>query len=174
MELPLLHEIEHIADIGQATFSVALCNRSPEIGQPVSIAGILPQACADVQQTSGSTEIREVVRLFFEDRDGLEPITKEELANRIEENRVIVLDVRPVEEYAKGHIPGALSIPLSQLKKRLHEIPSDHEVVAYCRGPYCVLSADAMKVLRSAGYKASRLKEGLPEWKQAGLPVEKT
>ncbi|MFQ5706893.1 MAG: ArsR/SmtB family transcription factor [bacterium] len=119
-----------------------------------------------------STEIREVVRLFFEKRDGMEPISKDELSKRIEEDGVIVLDVRPAEEYAKGHIPGALSIPLSQLKKRLDEIPQNREVVAYCRGPYCVLSAEAMKILRDAGYEAVRLKEGLPEWKEAGLPVE--
>ncbi|MFQ5605111.1 MAG: ArsR/SmtB family transcription factor [bacterium] len=119
-----------------------------------------------------STEIREVVRLFFEERDGLKPISKEELSKRIRHKNVIILDVRPVEEYQKGHITGALSVPLSQLQKRLDEIPQNCEVVAYCRGPYCVLSAEAMKILRSAGYKAIRLKEGLPEWKGAGLPVE--
>lgn len=119
-----------------------------------------------------STEIREIVRLFFEERDGLEPISKEELSIRIRGKSVIILDVRPVEEYQRGHIPGALSIPLSQLKKRLDEIPRDCEVVAYCRGPYCVLSAEAMKILRNAGYQATRLKDGLPEWKGAGLPVE--
>lgn len=118
-------------------------------------------------------EIREIVRLFFEERDGMEPISKDELWKRVQDNEVIVLDVRPSKEYEKGHIPGALSIPLSQLKKRLAEIPQDHEVVAYCRGPYCVLSAEAMGILRDAGYKAIRLKEGLPQWKEAGLPVEK-
>ncbi|MFQ5675166.1 MAG: ArsR/SmtB family transcription factor [bacterium] len=121
-----------------------------------------------------SMEIREIVRLFFEERDGMEPISKDDLWKRVQNNDVIVLDVRPSEEYKKGHIPGALSIPLSQLKKRLDEIPKGREVVAYCRGPYCVLSAEAMEILRNAGYKAVRLKEGLPEWKEAGLPVEET
>lgn len=119
-----------------------------------------------------SIEIREIVRLFFEERDGMEPISKNELWKRVQDNDVIVLDVRPLEEYEKGHIPGALSIPLSQLKKRLGEIPQDREVIAYCRGPYCVLSAEAMEILRNAGYQAKRLKEGLPEWKEAGLPVD--
>ena len=119
-----------------------------------------------------SGEIREIVRLFFEARDGMEPISKEELSKRIQDNDVIVLDVRPVEEYKNGHIAGALSVPLSQLKDKLKEIPQDREIIAYCRGQYCVLSVEAMKILRDAGYRAVRLKEGLPEWKEAGLPVE--
>jgi rhodanese-related sulfurtransferase len=119
-----------------------------------------------------SIEMREIVRLFFEERDGMEPISMDELWKRVQNNDVIVLDVRPSEEYKYGHIPGALSVPLSDLKNRLIEIPHEHEVVAYCRGPYCVLSTEAMKILRDAGYKAVRLKEGLPEWKDAGLPVE--
>lgn len=118
-------------------------------------------------------EIREIARLFFEERDSLEPITSEELLSRTKNNDAIVLDVRPVEEYQNGHIPGAISIPLSELEDRLNEIPRDREVVAYCRGPYCVLSIEAMAILRNAGFQAIRLKEGLPEWKEAGLPVEK-
>ncbi|MFQ6115769.1 MAG: ArsR/SmtB family transcription factor [bacterium] len=119
-----------------------------------------------------SVEIREIVRLFFEERDDMQPISKEELWRRIQNKEVIVIDVRPPEEYKKGHISGALSIPLTELENRLQEIPQDREVVAYCRGRYCVLSAEAMKVLREAGYQAVRLREGLPEWKEAGLPVE--
>lgn len=121
-----------------------------------------------------SVEIREIVRVFFEERDGMEPISKDELRKRIQANDVIVLDVRPSEEYENGHIAGALSVPLSQLKDKLKEIPRDREIVAYCRGQYCVLSAEAMKILRDAGYHAVRLKEGLPEWKEAGLPVDET
>ncbi len=119
-----------------------------------------------------SIEMREIVRLFFEERDGMEPISMDELWKRVQANEVIVLDVRPPEEYKNSHIPGAISIPLSHLKNRLTEIPHDHEVVAYCRGPYCVLSTEAIKILRDVGYKAFRLKEGLPEWREAGLPVE--
>ncbi len=118
-----------------------------------------------------SVEIREIVRVFFEDRDGLEPVSKDELWKRMQDKDVIVLDVRPSEEYKNGHIAGALSVPLSELKNKLKEIPQDRQIVAYCRGPYCVLSAEAMEILRTAGYQAIRLKEGLPEWKEAGLPL---
>lgn len=120
-----------------------------------------------------SIEIREIVKVFFEERDGLEPISKEKLYQRIQDKNVIVLDVRPSEEYNNDHIAGAISIPLPQLKDRLKEIPQDREIVAYCRGVYCVLSAEAINILRTAGYQAKRLKEGLPEWKDAGLPVDK-
>jgi rhodanese-related sulfurtransferase len=84
---------------------------------------------------------------------------------------VTVLDVRPTEEYRAGHIPGAISIPLQQLKRRLSTLPRDREVVAYCRGPYCVLAVDAVKLLRSRGFAAVRLEDGLPEWRAQGLPV---
>jgi len=119
-----------------------------------------------------SSEIRETARLFFEERDTLEPISCEELLTRTKNEDVIVLDVRPVEEYRNGHIPGAVSIPLSELKNRLAEIPPDSGVIAYCRGPYCVLSVEAMAILRNAGFQAVRLKEGFPEWKEAGLAVD--
>ena len=121
-----------------------------------------------------SAEIREIVRAFFEERDGMEPISKDELWKRIQDNDVIVLDVRPEEEYQSGHISGGLSVPLSQLKDKLKEIPQDREIVAYCRGQYCVLSAEAMTILRDAGYHALRLKEGWLEWKEAGLPIDES
>jgi rhodanese-related sulfurtransferase len=116
-------------------------------------------------------EIREIVRDFLDERNAMNAISKEELWSRIKLNDVIVLDVRPEKEYSSGHIPGAISIPLSELRERLNEIPNDREVVAYCRGPYCVLSPEAIKILRDEGYNATRLEEGLPEWKEAGFPV---
>lgn len=116
-------------------------------------------------------EIREVLRDFLAERNAMNAMSKEELWSRIESNDVIVLDVRPEEEFSTGHIPGAISIPLSELRERLNEIPHDREIVAYCRGPYCVLSPEAIKILLDEGYDASRLEEGLPEWKEAGLPV---
>jgi len=119
-----------------------------------------------------SSEIREITRMFFEQRDALQPISKEELLQRLQNEEVIVVDVRPPEEYQKAHIPGAISIPLSELKNKLSDLPQDRQIVAYCRGPYCVLSVEAMIILRNAGFQALRLKEGLPEWKVAGLPVE--
>ncbi len=116
-------------------------------------------------------EIREVLRDFLGERNAMNAMSKEELWSRIESNDVIVLDVRPEEEFSSGHIPGAISIPLSELRERLNEIPHDLEIVAYCRGPYCVLSPEAIKILLDEGYDASRLEEGLPEWREAGLPV---
>ncbi len=119
-----------------------------------------------------SSEIREIARLFFEELDSMEPITKDELLKRTQNDDVVVLDVRPFEEYQNGHIAGATSIPLAELINRFDELPQDREVVAYCRGPYCVMSAEAMTILKKAGFKVVRLREGLPEWKEAGLPVE--
>jgi len=117
-------------------------------------------------------EIREVVRDFLEERNAMNAISREELWSKIQSNDVIVLDVRPEGEFSSGHIPGAISIPLSELRERLNEIPQDYEVVAYCRGPYCVLSPEAIKLLRENGYDASRLEDGLPEWREAGFLVE--
>lgn len=85
---------------------------------------------------------------------------------------VTLIDTRPKEEFAAGHLPGAINLPLSELKRRLRELPRDQQIVAYCRGPYCVLSYEAVAELRKRGFKASRLEDGYPEWKAAGLPVE--
>lgn len=121
-----------------------------------------------------SAELRQIAQTYFSRRDNLEPVTHEELAQRVREKDVVVIDVRPTHEFHSGHIPGAISIPLAELKDRLDEIPRDHPVMAYCRGPYCVLSSRAIGLLTQAGFQAQRLKEGLPEWKFAGLPVEQT
>lgn len=116
-------------------------------------------------------EVMEAVRSYFQARDGMEPISREELLRRIRDERVVVLDVRPQEEYEAGHIPGAVSIPLSELRQKLNEILPDSEVIAYCRGPYCVLSAEAVALLRGWGRRAVRLEDGFPEWQQNDLPV---
>ena len=116
-------------------------------------------------------EVDQIVHDYFEARDDLEPVPSEQLWQRIHEWDVIVLDVRPTEEYAAGHIPGARSIPLDQLEARLGELPKRAEIVAYCRGPFCVLAPEAVAVLRSHGRRARRLHDGLPEWRRAGLPV---
>jgi len=112
------------------------------------------------------------VRGYFDRRDSLEPVSRLELMDRVKAGIVTVLDVRPGDEFALGHIPGALNISLGQLEKRLADIDPVHEVVAYCRGPYCVLSYEAVALLRARGFKARRLEDGLPEWRAAGLPVE--
>lgn len=119
-------------------------------------------------------EVERVLRGYFRERDAMEPVSKEELLNRTREGLVTVLDVRPREEYEAGHIPGAVNIPLKELESRLSELARGKEVVAYCRGPYCVLSFEAVAALRSKGIDARRLEDGLPEWRAAGLPLEVT
>ncbi|HEY0634947.1 MAG TPA: metalloregulator ArsR/SmtB family transcription factor, partial [Gammaproteobacteria bacterium] len=117
-------------------------------------------------------EVNRLVDSYLMVKDSLEPVPAEELLTRARDGLVTVLDVRPPEEYAAGHLPGALNIPLADLEKHLAELSPDNEVVAYCRGPYCVLAYEAVARLRKKGYQARRLKDGFPEWKQAGLPVE--
>ena len=117
-------------------------------------------------------EIREINKQFHQERNSMETISAEELWKRINDNDVIVLDLRPEVEYKYSHIPNSLSIPLVQLKDKLSELPKDVDIVAYCRGPYCVLSPEAVAFLKKEGYNAIRMEEGLPEWKQAGLPIE--
>jgi rhodanese-related sulfurtransferase/DNA-binding transcriptional ArsR family regulator len=116
-------------------------------------------------------EVDQVVRDYFDARDALEPVSGQELAARAEGGKVVILDVRPPEEFASAHIPGARSVPLDQLDAALARLPKRKEIVAYCRGPYCVLAPQAVERLRAKGYKARRLAEGLPEWQLAGLPV---
>ena len=116
-------------------------------------------------------EVRQLVQDYFERPDALEPVDAGELLERMRSDEVVVLDVRPRDEYQAGHIPGALSIPADELEQRLSEIAPDREVVAYCRGPYCVLAVRAVDTLRAAGYRVRRLEVGLPEWRAEGLAV---
>jgi len=119
------------------------------------------------------TEIRELLRSLSTD-DGLELVDRLTLWRLAQDGQVTVLDVRPVAEYEAGHIPGAISVPLEDLEHRLSEIPGDQPVVAYCRGPYCVLAVQAVELLRNHGIAAQRLKDGFPEWRESGLPVAAT
>jgi rhodanese-related sulfurtransferase len=119
-------------------------------------------------------EIDRVVETFLEDRNALEAVGAAALMERLSDGNVVVLDVRPEEEYRAGHIPGALSVPVDALEAALQALPKDKEIVAYCRGPYCVFSDEAVTLLRSRGYQARRLAEGLPDWRAKGLPVETT
>jgi rhodanese-related sulfurtransferase/DNA-binding transcriptional ArsR family regulator len=117
-------------------------------------------------------DVQHVVRMYLDGHDALEPVTFKELRHLMRNGDVTVVDVRPTEEYEAGHIPGALSLPVSELKRRLREIPKGKEVIAYCRGRYCVYSLEAVTLLRKHGYDARRAHEGLPDWRAAGLPVE--
>lgn len=116
--------------------------------------------------------VNDLVESYLRSRDALEPMPASDLLERAHDGLVTVIDVRPSEEYVQGHIAGALNIPLDKLKTRLKELPRDREIVAYCRGPWCVLSFEAVAQLRDVGIEARRLENGLPEWRQAGLPVE--
>ena len=117
-------------------------------------------------------EVDRIVRGYFHDRDSMEPVTREELTERMRDGLVTVIDVRPADEFAMGHIPGALNIPLGTLESRLADFGLEREIVAYCRGAYCVMSFEAVAALRARGFKVRRLEDGLPEWKAAGFPVD--
>ncbi len=129
-------------------------------------------------RTLAASRLAEVERLaadYLGTRDGLEPITRQELARRLQEgDELVVLDVRPAEEHAAGHLPGAVSIPLPELRRRLRELPRDREIVAYCRGPFCAFAHEAIAALTDAGLTARRLEDGLPEWAAAGLAVTRS
>jgi rhodanese-related sulfurtransferase len=117
-------------------------------------------------------EVEQVTRTYFEQRGTLEAVAEDELLRRVKAGEVTVLDVRPSEEYRAGHIPGALSIPVPELKARLKELTKGREVVAYCRGPYCVMAVEAVELLRKKGFEAQRMEQGVIEWRARGWRVE--
>jgi rhodanese-related sulfurtransferase/predicted transcriptional regulator len=120
-------------------------------------------------------EVEHLAAAYVGARDELEPVTREELARRLQhDDRLVVLDVRPATEHAAGHLPGAVSIPVGELRRRLAELPADREIVAYCRGPYCAFAHEAVGLLREEGLAARRLEDGLPEWEAAGLAVTRS
>lgn len=128
-----------------------------------ALRGVAEHRVADVER---------MVRLWLAHRDEMEPVSAQELLERAKKGLVVVLDVRPAEEYAAGHLPGAINIPIDELESRLAKLPKRKEIVAYCRGPYCLMSFDAVEKLRKRGLRARRLENGFPEWRAAGLPVE--
>lgn len=119
-----------------------------------------------------SASARQTLDDYFLARDKLEPVSIPDLMQRVQDGLVTVIDVRPADEFALGHVPGALNVPLKELESRLTEIPANAEIIAYCRGPWCVLSFEAVAILRQKGRTARRLDGGLPEWKRAGLQVD--
>jgi len=119
-------------------------------------------------------EVDRIVRDYFDDRDSMEPVSREDLLERHRAGLATILDVRPADEFEHGHVAGAVNIPLDDLEARLGDIDPEHEIVAYCRGAYCVLSFEAVAALRARGFRARRLVDGMPEWKAAGLPVQST
>jgi rhodanese-related sulfurtransferase/biotin operon repressor len=129
---------------------------------------------AALQQVGRSNlaEAERMIATYLTQKDSLEPVPAEELLKRARRGLVTVIDVRPPEEYAAGHVTGALNLPLEELERRLAELPAGREVVAYCRGPFCMLAFDAVAMLRREGFRAHRLADGYPEWRARGLPVE--
>lgn len=117
-------------------------------------------------------EVDAITKQFLAGREGMEPVDRDVLLQRVRGGDAVVLDVRPPEEYEAAHLPGATSIPLGELQRRLSELPKDREIVAYCRGPYCVLAVKAVEMLRERGYEAVRLEDGVQEWLERGLPIE--
>jgi rhodanese-related sulfurtransferase len=115
--------------------------------------------------------LEKLAAAYLGDRDGIEVVDRDELATRLEQGAVVLLDVRPPAEFGAGHIAGARSVPIGELRQHLKALPADAAVVAYCRGPYCVYADDAVRELRRRGFNASRLEDGFPEWKRAGLPI---
>ena len=122
--------------------------------------------------SSQVAELDGLATAYLGDRSSLDTISREELARRVRDGDVVVLDVRPEPEFRAGHITGAVSLPIKEITRRLRTIPKDRQVVAYCRGPFCVYADDAVRALRRRGYRAARLDDGYPEWDRAGLPVE--
>lgn len=118
-------------------------------------------------------DMERVKRQFFATTDDLDPVRGRELLARVRRGEVVLLDVRPTEEYEAGHLPGAISIPHDTLKRRLDELPKARQVVAYCRGPYCVFAGQAVKLLRARGFDATRIEDGVADWRARGLPVER-
>ncbi|HJO74787.1 MAG TPA: metalloregulator ArsR/SmtB family transcription factor [Rhodospirillales bacterium] len=119
-------------------------------------------------------EMGRLVEGFLLSRDSLEPISQKELSARMKDGLITVIDVRPAEEFAAGHLPNAINIPIDRLDQELERLPTDGEVIAYCRGPYCLLAFEAVTKLRDKGFAARRLEDGFPEWKLAALPIERT
>ncbi len=116
-------------------------------------------------------EAREIIDDYFHDPDVLEPVHSADLLDGLRDGAVTVLDVRPPDEYAAAHIPGAISMPFGEIEQRLDELPPDGEIVAYCRGPYCIYAVRAIETLRRLGFRARRLEDGIPDWTLRGLPV---
>jgi rhodanese-related sulfurtransferase/DNA-binding transcriptional ArsR family regulator len=129
-----------------------------------SLRGVAEHRAADVDK---------LLRAWLAHRDELDPVPAREVLTRLKNGLVTVLDVRPAEEFAAGHLPGAINVPVDKLETYLSKLPKRKEVIAYCRGPYCLMSFEAVEKLRKRGFKAKRLEDGYPEWRAAGLPVER-
>lgn len=169
--LPIANVSQHLQHLRKASLVTA---RKAGLYVHYSLATpLVGELVAAVQRVAEHQldEVNGLVRAYLTRKDALEPVSRLELLERARDGLVTVLDVRPAEEFAAGHVPGALNIPLKELPKRLREFTPNREIVAYCRGPYCLLAFEAVAQLRAKGFKARRLEDGFPEWKNANLPV---
>lgn len=170
--LSIANASQHLRELRQAGLVTA---RKEGLRVYFSLAGDDVVQLFDILRRVGEARVAEVeklVRDFLGNKDDMEPVPARELIERARKGLVTVLDVRPSEEFAAGHLPGAINIPIGELEERLAKLPKRREVIAYCRGPYCLMSFEAVLKLRERGWKARRLENGFPEWKAAGLPVE--
>ncbi len=171
--LTVANTSQHLQQLRQAGL---VTSRKAGLKVYYSISGDDVIGLLDALRTVAERHVADVDRLvnaFLTVKDSLEPIPRDELINRVRDNLVTVLDVRPTDEFAAGHVSGAINIPINELELRLDELVNSKEVVAYCRGPHCILAFDAVARLREKGLTAHRLEDGYPEWKIAGLPIEK-
>lgn len=170
--LSLANTSQHLQHLKQA--GLVTCRKE---GQKVyyQLSGNDVLFLLDALRTSAErhmSEVKQLVHSYLHSRDDLEPVAQSVLLERARDGLVTVLDVRPNEEYAAGHLPGAINVPLKDLESHFKNFDPDQEIVAYCRGPHCILAFEAVANLRKKGFKAARLKDGFPEWKLAGLPIE--
>ncbi|WP_192181350.1 ArsR/SmtB family transcription factor [Mesorhizobium amorphae] len=170
--LPIANVSQHLQTLRRAGLLSAERNGKFVNYRLVDDSGLAAFASVRTVAERHLAEVDRIVRGYFEARDDMEPVTRQELATRMRDGLVTVIDVRPPDEFALGHVPGAINVPLGDLPARLAELGKDKEVVAYCRGPWCVMSFEAVAALRSHGYAARRLADGMPEWRAAGMAVE--
>jgi len=170
--LPIANVSQHLQTLRRAGLLSAERNGKFVNYRLVDDSGLAAFASVRTVAERHLVEVDRIVRGYFEARDDMEPVTRQELADRMRDGLVTVIDVRPPDEFALGHVPGAINVPLGDLPARLSELGKDKEVVAYCRGPWCVMSFEAVAALRSHGYAARRLADGMPEWRAAGMAVE--
>lgn len=170
--LPFANTSQHLQTMRRAGLLASRRDGKRVLYRPSDPSVLELTAALRVVAERQSAEVRDVITSYFNKQDGLEPISRRDLLRRLKDGMVTVLDVRPVDEYATGHVRNAVNIPLRELTRRLKELPRNREIVAYCRGPYCVLAFEAVALLRERGFKVRRLEDGFPEWKAAGLPHE--
>lgn len=172
LDLPIANVSQHLQAMRKAGLVTSVRDGKFVIYRLADDSALAAAAAIRMVAERHSSEMQRVVRGWFDQRDSMEPISRSELVSRMKDGAVTVLDVRPADEFALGHLPGAINMPVAELERHLSALDGSLEVVAYCRGPWCVMSFEAVAELRKHGFKARRLEEGLPEWRAAGLAVE--